>query len=141
MCLQFNADVKDLENDSLRLFELLLQVETFDSSFSSMTSPIALLECIHQAISVLVLSEHNQRNAITSRDNFVLSYILQLMVCSMCKLLMQVMVPEGLIKFWKSIPCSYLHVYLYHQDHFNFKDVIDREVVAPQQDASRYVGV
>ena len=129
--------MKDLENDALRLFELLLQAETFDSLFSSMTSPMALRECIHQAISVLVLSVSNQRSTITCRDNFVLSYILQLMVRSMCKLLMQVMVPEGLIKFWKKIPCSYLHVYLYHQDHFNFKDIVDREVVAPQQNASR----
>lgn len=121
-----------MENDASRLFELLLQSNSFNSFFErASSSPSAVLECINQAMYTLMNSKHCH---ITAGENFVLSYVLQLVVRNMCKALMQVMTPEGLIKFRKSIPRSFLHTYLYQQDHFSLKKIIDREVLRNSDD-------
>jgi hypothetical protein len=116
-----------MENDASVLFDLLLHADTFRNYFEGLSSsPSAILECISQAIAILTSSKQCH---ITVGDNFVLAYTLQLIVRTMCKALLQVMTPEGVIKFRKSIPCSYLHTYLYHQDHFALKNIIEREVL------------
>jgi hypothetical protein len=116
-----------MENDISELFELLLQADSFRSYFEGLSSsPSAILECINQAMEILTSSTQCH---ITVGDNFVLAYTLQLIVRTMCKALLQVMTPEGVIKFRRSIPCSYLHTYLYHQDHFALKDIVEREVL------------
>lgn len=119
--------MNDIENDASVLFELLLQADSFNRYFDGLSSsPSALLECITEAIDTLMNSKQCH---ITTGDNFVLTYTLQLIVRTMCKALLQVMTPEGVIKFRKNIPCSYLDTYLYHQDHFSLKDIVDREVL------------
>ncbi len=66
--------------------------------------------------------------AILTSVHLILSYIIQLIIRSLCKCLMQVMTPEGLIVVRKNIPSSYLHSYLYYQDHFSLKGIIDHEM-------------
>ena len=116
-----------MENDASTLFELLLKADTYTKSFERLSLSLpTLLDSIKQAMDILMSSKPCH---ITACDNFILSYTLQLIIRTMCKALMQVMTPEGVLKFRKSIPCSYLHTYLYHQDHFALKDIIDREVL------------
>jgi len=92
-----------------------------------MSSASSVCRHINLAVKSLVSSEQHPLQ-VTPGANFVLSYILQLISYCMCKSLMQVMTPEGLIKFHERIPPSYLHMYLYDQDHFNLKSVIEREI-------------
>ena len=128
--------MRDVEYDASALFELLLQADVFCKSFEELsTSQTNLQEYIDQAMDILVDSK---QGLITTADNFIFSYMLQLIVRIMCKALLQVMTPEGVIKFRKNIPCSYLHSYLHHQNHFTLKDIIDQEVLETE-DNVRYV--
>ena len=80
------------------------------------------------AMEVLMSSSDEYPLAIVTGVHLILSYIIQLIIRSLCKCLMQVMTPEGLIIVRKNIPSSYLYSYLYYQDHFSLKGIIKQEM-------------
>lgn len=121
-----------MKNDSVRLFQLQHKNEGFNALFSKPSAKM-ILAYINNAIGCL--NGISCPLDMTAGVNYILSYALQLLIRSLCKSLMQIMTPEGLINYWKFIPCSYLDAYLHHQTHFGLKGIIEQEGLAKKNSA------
>lgn len=104
-----------------------------DSFLNQVTSPHVIVEMIASTLNYLQNPELK-----VAPPLFVLTYILQLIVGNLSKTLLQIMTPEGFVKFRKSLPPSYMKTYLNDQEHFRIKAVIEQEMLEEEDSFSWY---
>ncbi len=114
-----------------------MQNTTFSNEYQKIKTANSIVEYVKEAVSALTYSGDLKQVKIAEGVHLVLSYIVQLVIRSLCKGLMQIMTPEGLVNIRKCIPLSYLHTYMYDQNHFCLKDIIKDEMLPSKSQEER----
>ena len=84
----------------------------------------SVMVAISEALEVLNSQSCYQNRDLSVGACLMISLILQWAVRHLCKALMQVMTPEGIVAFHKKIPSSYVLNYLENQAHFSLEKLI-----------------
>lgn len=58
----------------------------------------------------------------------IISIIQQWLIRYLCKRLLQILTPEGMAVNYRKIPRSYREVYFKHQEHFNLKNLVMKQL-------------
>lgn len=120
--------MNELELDADQLFAIVTNDPAFEGQMEGLDNSLAS-RAVVDAINTLINAskpEEGKQFDLSPEGCMVISLLQQWFVRYFCKKLMQLMTSEALILNRNKIPFSYLVNYLSYQNHFSFKELIER---------------
>ena len=122
------VSMSELELDAEQLFSIVTNDPVFEGQMEGLDNSLAA-RAVVDAINTLISAskpEDGKQFDLSPEGCMVISLLQQWFVRYFCKKLMQLMTSEALILNRNKIPFSYLVNYLSYQNHFSFKELIER---------------
>ena len=126
--MQYTVGSDELKADTEHLFEVIKCDK--DHKCLSNLKPYTVVEVVDEALHTLYKTQRwtESISEVYNDACMVISLILHWLVITLCKKLMQLMIPEALATIKNSIPDFYIRYYLEFQEHFSLKLQIERHL-------------
>ena len=116
----------DLQNDSEELIAMLSQDEDYQSTFTNMNDQ-DIERCVRTAMEDLHGS-HCEPVSVEKDSRLVIALISQWLVRYLARRALQLLTPEGLLKYHSRLPHSYINAFLDCEQHFSLKAVVENQL-------------
>lgn len=123
---ELEHDMREVLNQVLRDSEfsdliLLMRSDSYNDITGDVHKAVVeAFDCLHDPH-----AEANIHQNVSISALLVISAVAQLLVCLLCKRVMQLMSSNSLCVYHHKIPTSYTQSYLNYQNHFNLKRLIE----------------
>ena len=116
----------DVRNDSEELIAMLSQDEDYKSTLSSMND-VDIERCVRTAMED-IHDPHCEPVSVEKNSRLVIALISQWLVRYLARRVLQLLTPEGLLKYHSRMPHSYISVFLDCEQHFSLKAVVENQL-------------